>query len=131
MHLLVTLDQTAAPRTTQDVERIVRATIPDPETEPELHSVVKKHHIHGPCDVGDSVCQDDQGRCTKKFPKPFRNEPALGEDGYAEPARPDSGPVICYANGKTAHNGFVIPYNPELLLEFGCHINVEICGGSS
>lgn len=130
MHLLVTLCDEDAPKTSEDVDRIVRATIPDPVKEPQLYNVVKRHHIHGPCDVGDSVCQDDNGRCTKKFPKPFRNESALGEDGYAEPARPDNGPVIEFANGKVAHNGFVIPYNPELLLVFDCHLNVEICGGA-
>ncbi|KAH7716721.1 Protein F59H6.5 [Aphelenchoides avenae] len=129
MHLLVTLDEASAPKTPADVDRMTRAVIPDRRHEPELFDLVKKHHIHGPCDMGDCVCLDDQGRCTKKFPKAFRNEAALGEDGYAEPARPDSGPCIEYANGRVAHNGFVVPYNPELLLEFNCHTNVELCGG--
>lgn len=130
MHLLVTLCAEDAPTISEDVDRMIRATIPDPVTEKLLHEAVKRHHIHGPCDVGDSVCLAEDGTCTKKFPKPFRRESAVGEDGYAEPARPDDGPVITYASGKIAHNGFVIPYNPQLLLEFDCHINVEICGGT-
>lgn len=130
MHLLVTLDEASAPKTPADVDRMTRATIPDRSVEPELFDLVKRHHIHGPCDMGgDFICLDDQGRCTKKFPKAFRNESALGEDGYAEPARPDSGPCIEYANGRVAHNGFVVPYNPDLLQEFDCHTNVELCGG--
>lgn len=131
MHLLVTLGEEDAPKTSQDIDRMVRATIPDPVREPLLFKLVKQHHIHGPCDVGDSICLDDAGCCTKKFPKPFRNESARGDDGYAEPSRPDDGPVIEYANGKVAHNGFVIPYNPLLLRTFDCHINVELCGGSA
>lgn len=129
MHLLVTLHPDDAPKSTEDIDRIVRATIPDPDEEPELFQLVKQHHIHGPCDVGSSVCLDKNGRCTKKFPKNFRKESTLGEDGYAEPARPDAGAVIRYANGKVAHNGFVVPYNPELLQELDAHCNVELCGG--
>lgn len=128
MHMLVTLDERCAPRTSADVDRMTRATIPDPRLEPALFSMVKQHHIHGPCDTGDCICLDAQGRCTKKFPKAFREESAVGENGYAEPSRPDDGPRIEYSNGKVAHNGFVVPYNPHLLLEFDAHVNVELCG---
>lgn len=128
MHLLVTLDECSAPKTSADVDKFIRATIPDPVVEHELHEMVKRHHIHGPCDIGDSVCLDEQGRCTKHFPKPFRLESLIGETGYADPARPDDGPCIEYRNGKVAHNGFVVAYNPQLLLEFDAHVNVEICG---
>lgn len=130
MHLLVTLNPDDAPKSTADIDRMVQAVIPCPTDDPELFELVKQHHIHGPCDVGKSVCQDSEGRCTKKFPKSFRKESSLGEDGYALPARPDDGPTIGYANGKVAHNGFVVPYNAELLQEFQCHINVELCGGN-
>lgn len=30
-------------------------------------------------------------------------------------------------DGITYDNRWVVPYNPALLLEFQCHINVEIC----
>lgn len=114
MHLLVTLDEASEPKTPADVDRIVQATIPDPTESPELYEAAKRHDVHGPCDIGDSVCLDDERRCTKKFPKQFRSEAALGDDGYAEPARPDEGPCIRYENGKVAHNGFVVPYNSDL-----------------
>lgn len=131
MHALVTLHEDDAPKTSADVDRIIRATIPDPHNEPELFEMVKRHHIHGPCDVGDSVCLDVNGCCSKSFPKPFRRETSIAEDGYAEPSRPDDGPTIAYQNGKLAHNGFVVPYNPELLLLLDAHCNIEVLGGGT
>lgn len=35
-----------------------------------------------------------------------------------------------FASGKrTAHCGFVVPYNPYLLKRYNCHMNVEVCSG--
>ena len=46
IHLLVWLKNTIRP---DDIDNFVSAEIPDPDTDQELHQMVLKHMIHGPC----------------------------------------------------------------------------------
>ena len=72
--------------------------------------------------------------CTKHFPKSFCAETTIGEDCYAQYARPSP-----LQGGETATKGQhqldnrdVVPYNPYLLRKYGCHINVEkVCSVKS
>ena len=46
-HNMFTLDPADKITTGQELDRIIRADIPDPETEPQLHALVVKFMIHG------------------------------------------------------------------------------------
>ena len=53
---------------------IVRAEIPDINTEPDLCDIVSNCTIHGPCGKDNNAgCMED-GVCSKGFPKSFSSE---------------------------------------------------------
>ncbi|XP_055514228.1 uncharacterized protein LOC129710949 [Leucoraja erinacea] len=79
-HCLLWLDEASKPRP-QQYERFVQAEIPDPQADPELHKLVLKHMIHGPFCKATSRCWKE-GRCTKRFPKPFVESTMYGDDSY-------------------------------------------------
>ena len=54
------------------------------------------------------------GRCSKGFPKEFRDHTHFGENGYPEYARPNNGATVTKGD-KTYDNRHVVPYNPYLL----------------
>ena len=65
------------------IDDVVSAEIPPPDTEPKLHDIVRANMIHGPCGPlnPNSPCMKD-GRCTKAFPKEFRQETQQGQCSY-------------------------------------------------
>ncbi|XP_028110293.1 uncharacterized protein LOC114308820 [Camellia sinensis] len=128
-HMVIILDENDKLRTPDDYDNIVRAEIPDKRLEPRLYSAVLKHMVHGPCGMYNeqSPCMTN-GRCKRHFPKPFSPITTLRNDSYpvyrrreGESAPLESNPSIL------VDNSWVIPYNPWLLLEYDCHINLEIC----
>ena len=58
----------------------------------DLYNLVITHMIHGPCGVRNpsAPCMVD-GKCSKGYPKQFRETSCFGHDGYAEYARPENG----------------------------------------
>jgi len=97
------------------VDKFISAEIPNPNENETLHNIVMKHMIHGPC--GDWCLIDN--KCSKHFPKSFRPETTMDEDGYPQYRRRNNG--LLYERPR-----YVVPYNPTLLLSFNSHINVEI-----
>lgn len=66
-HILLILHPTDKLRNADDVDTVIRATIPDERTEPELYQVVSKLLMHGPCG-NDNVyasCMHNRDRCSK------------------------------------------------------------------
>lgn len=83
--------------------------------------------MHGPCHVKkDSPCLDENGKCTKRFPKAFCEKTQASEDGYPQYKRPKNSRTIT-VNGIQLDNRWVVPFNKILSKLFNCHINVEIC----
>ncbi|CAF2118503.1 unnamed protein product [Rotaria magnacalcarata] len=82
-HTLIILTNESKQRDSNSVDRIVSSEIPNADQNPQLYEIVKSHMIHGPCGVlnKNSPCMED-GKCTKEFPKEFRNETASNKDGY-------------------------------------------------
>lgn len=61
------------------IDQLIRANFPNPE----LHNIIVKNMIHGPCGRlnMNSPCIS-AGKCTKRYPRPYLNETQTGEDGY-------------------------------------------------
>jgi hypothetical protein len=111
------------------VDSLISAEIPDTEKDPELHDLVMKLMIHGPCGEQnpDVPCMVD-GKCSKNFPKPFHEHTIMTEDSYAVYRCRDNGKTYEVGHGenkKIVNNRWVIPYYPWLLKKYECHINVE------
>ena len=126
-HILVILRAEDKIRTTDDIDEVVSAEIPDQTSMPRLHDAVIRHMIHGPCGVlnPNSACMTD-GDCSKEFLKAFAAETALAVKGYPSYRRRDNG-VRVERSGKEVDYRWVVPDNPFLLLRYDAHINVEIC----
>ena len=54
-HFLFTLAEEDAPKTPEQIDKIISAEIPDPDSndpaQKKLHELVKKYMVHGPCDL--------------------------------------------------------------------------------
>ena len=129
-HLLIILDKDSKLREATDIDTIISAEIPDPATDPVLYDIVRKTMVHGPCGVlnSKSVCMSE-GKCTKDYPKDFREETSFAQDGYPHYRRRDNGRTARtgYNDQYEVDNRWIVPYNPYLLCKYGAHINVEAC----
>ena len=84
--------------------------------------------LHGPCGVDNSQAKYMVNRkCSKHFPKKYRERTDWVEDSYPLYARPNNG-LVFECNRARFTNQYVVPYYPQLLL-FDCHLNVKISAG--
>lgn len=136
VHFLLFLHPEDKPLTPADYDKFMCAELPDPETQPRLFELVKTHMIHGPCGEWNPSCpcMNEEGHCTKHYPKDFCDFTTHKEDDYPQPRRraPANGGhsfEITHSNGRTftIDNRWVVPYNPYLLEKYEAHINIEIC----
>ena len=123
MHLLVFLDPQDRIKCAEDIDCLIRADIPDPVTETNLYNIVTMVMLHGPC---DSRCQGPTGKCTKGFPKPFRETTSIVENGYPQLRRPKNNRTH-EKNNHVYDNTAVVPYCPYFSLKYNAHINCEAC----
>ena len=121
------------------IDKVIVAEIPCQETDPTLHNIVKANMVHGPCgtDVNPhGVCMKN-GSCSKKYPRQFITQTQQGIDGYPKYRRrasKDGGhtaKITVTVNGQREEreidNKWIVPYNPWLLRQMNCHVNVELC----
>ena len=59
------------------IDELISAEIPDKNYDPDLFDIVTKHMLHH-C----KTCLDEDGKCIKKFPKPFMKETETNKNGY-------------------------------------------------
>ncbi|XP_064619488.1 uncharacterized protein LOC135482932 [Lineus longissimus] len=136
-HLLIWL--TPASKITPDViDSVISAEIPDSIQDKQLHEIVKANMVHGPCGPLNpkSPCIKE-GKCTKDFPKSFRQATEQGKDGYPKYRRrmpEDGGNTLTIRRQQQSQayeieidNRWIVPFNPWLLRQMNCHTNVEIC----
>lgn len=86
-HILIILAEDDKLREPVDVDWVVTAELPDPQAEPELFDLVKRHMLHGPCGAlnDKSPCmieKDGRRLCSKKYPFKFADETEMKADGY-------------------------------------------------
>ncbi|XP_019238028.1 PREDICTED: uncharacterized protein LOC109218148 isoform X1 [Nicotiana attenuata] len=127
-HFLIILGNEHKLLTTEAYDNIIRAELPDDKTESDLHKLVIKHMMHGPCGSLDPTnsCMKKKGYCTFKYPKMFADQTIKGNDSYPVYKRQNTGEVV-KVRERYLDNSWVVPYNPDLLGKFNCHLNVEVC----
>lgn len=123
IHCLVFLDPQDRIKTAEVIDCLIRADIPDPVEEEALYKIVTMVMLHGPC---DTRCKDDRGKCSKGFPKAFRDSTSIVENGYPQLKRPNNGRTH-EKNGHIYDNTSVVPYCPYFSLKYQAHINMEAC----
>ncbi|XP_057444606.1 uncharacterized protein LOC130736847 [Lotus japonicus] len=131
VHILLWLKPQHKIKTGDDIDKHISAELPDPKLYPKLYEAVSSYMIHGPCGPIDpkSVCMVD-GKCSKHFPKKFQNCTAIDDDGFPIYKRRTT-KITVTKKGVPLDNGFVVPYNPKLLMKYQGHINVEYCNKSN
>jgi hypothetical protein len=84
MHMIIFLADDSKLKTPEDVNKLLSAEFPDPDSQPELHELVKKCMVHGPCGSHNlnAPCMEN-GKCIRNFPKSFREETSISDNAYA------------------------------------------------
>ena len=116
------------------IDNIISAEIPNPETDPLLFQIVTKQLLHGPCGSVNprSPCMEN-GKCQKNYPKLLSKDTQADNDGYPLYRRRKLGDGGFEAEIKVrgqdviVDNRWVVPHNPLLTRMYNAHINVEIC----
>ena len=116
-----------------DIDKIILAELPHPNKDSELFHTVKILMVHSPCEHLNhkSPCMDN-GKCTKRYPRHFRNDTQTGDDGYPLCRRrgPEVGDTtslkIRHGPQVQINNRWVIPHK-MLCKIFKAHINLELC----
>jgi hypothetical protein len=92
---------------------VIRADMPDPNLEPELYELVKKHQVHK-CDSRCGGPAPSGSQCKKGFPQPYSN--TTHED-------PNS---LRYIYRRTKEDDlYVVPYHAPTLFLWNGHINFQ------
>lgn len=75
----------------EDIDEIISAEIPDEQVDPVGYKAVSQFMVHGPCGAANPRCPCmSKGRCTKYYPKTFRDKTTMDDDGYAFYRRRDT-----------------------------------------
>ncbi|KAK4521041.1 Isochorismatase domain-containing protein [Mucor velutinosus] len=141
-HMLLFLDnQNDRFDTAERIDQIISTEIPDVHQDPELHAIVTRNMMHGPCGgynkKSPCMVKDAFGNdvCSKKFPKPYQPATIVPDDGYPLYRRRMDGRshVIRIKDDQNVYHDFhmtnewVVAYNPFLSKRYNAHINVEVC----
>ncbi|GKD56363.1 hypothetical protein Tco_1289750, partial [Tanacetum coccineum] len=126
-HILLWLEPEDKITTIAQIDQYISAEIPNKSEDPELYQIVTDHMMHGPCGADNPSCPCTiDFKCTKKFPKQFNKTIVIDDNGYAIYMRRNDGNTITKSR-IDFHNGYVVPYNPDLLKRYQSYINVEWC----
>ncbi|XP_028789423.1 uncharacterized protein LOC114745432 [Neltuma alba] len=94
-HILLFLSPEDKMKDVNAIDRVICAEIPDYDSDPILHELVKKYMLHGPCGTSNpkSPCMKDK-KCSKYFPKKFIGHTMVDDEGYPTYRRRDNGRAI-------------------------------------
>lgn len=114
-HILVILDESKI-HTEDDINKIVKAEIPDCDISPRLFEIVTKNMIHTPCgNVNQQSPCMSNGKCSKGFPKEFQQVTLGNVNGYPKYIRRQTN-ALEVVPGRHIENSWMVPYNPYLCL---------------
>ena len=84
-HIILFMNPDSKVRTAEDVDRIISAELLDPAIDPILYQLVGGSMLHGPCRYkdNDGPCIKE-GKCSKFFPKKYREKTVLDENGFPQ-----------------------------------------------
>ncbi|XP_029151547.1 uncharacterized protein [Arachis hypogaea] len=124
-HILLFMHPLSKPKSPNDIDKLILAEIPDKIKRPKQYAAIEKYMVHSPCAKNNSKssCMLN-GRCSKYFPKPFRSRTMIDDGGFPKYKRMNNGRIVT-KNNTALDNSYIVPYNPSLLLKYGCPINVE------
>lgn len=130
-HILIWLEVKIKPNQIND---IISAEFPNPNEDPVLFNIVKKHMIHGPCGNlnVNSTCMKEN-KCMNRYPRELIKETQTDKDSYPLYRRrktEDGGYSVHLSIGNKQveiDNKWIVPYSPILSKMFNAHINVEMC----
>merc|ERR1712082_37663 len=123
-HIFIILADEDRPKTPEQIDQIVSAELPPNPSEPgiseeekarrqPLWDVVLTNMLHGPCGAQNPRCPCmENGVCTKKFPKPFREQTLLDEATSHPTYQRRSaqlGGLTVEKDAKTINNSNVVP----------------------
>ncbi|XP_076916735.1 uncharacterized protein LOC143576556 [Bidens hawaiensis] len=75
----------------EHVDPFISAEIPDKNEDPELYNLVSELMIHGSCGAHNPTCSCRfDNKCSKNFPKSFRDSTSVDSQGYPLYRRRDS-----------------------------------------
>ena len=100
-------------RTAEDVDSIISAELLDPAIDPILYQLVGGSMLHGPCRYkdNDGPCIKE-GKCSKFFPKKYREKTVLDENGFPQYRRRNDSRIFI-KKGKKFDNRFVVVKQPK------------------
>nr|GEV39210.1 DNA helicase [Tanacetum cinerariifolium] len=126
---LVWIDKASRTQNQKEIDNYISAELPSEKVDPEGHRVIAEFMIHGPCGeiYPTAACMKNNSRCTKHFPKEYYHNTYIDAAGFVHYRRRDTRITTTKQNIKL-DNGYVVPYNLQLLKTFYAHINVEHCG---
>ncbi|GFW96523.1 ATP-dependent DNA helicase [Trichonephila clavipes] len=133
VHLLLWLMEKLRPN---QIDEIISAEIPNPETDRKLYDTVTKNRIHDPCGtLNPSSPFMKEGKCTKKYPRGLLKDTKTNDKAYPLYRRrsPEDGGHTLTQKTRggiqeiLVDNSWIVPYFPLLSKMFNCHINVEFC----
>jgi hypothetical protein len=130
-HILLWLDSRDKLHSSDSIDSVICAELPDKNLFPNLYSAVSNFMIHGPCGISypGSPCMKDNN-CSKFFPKNFVPWTTFDSNGYPVYRRRDLGHTVIKKD-IVLDNRYVVPYNPKLLMKYQAHVNIEICNKSN
>ncbi|GJT03922.1 ATP-dependent DNA helicase PIF1-like protein [Tanacetum coccineum] len=79
-HILLWLEEEWKCKTPGQIDDIISEEMSSPTDDPEGYKVVTEYILNFPC--GKGVACTIEGKCSKKFPKPFYAETMIDEDWY-------------------------------------------------
>lgn len=90
------------------MDELIRAEIPNAETEPELYDIITKANVHH-CGVGQMCWDNDRKIRRKHFPYPFMEQTTLDPNGKYYYRRRESRDYEATVNNKVTTRSKELP----------------------